>query len=42
MTSEYKYSYSSYYGDSGICSYDAVKPTIEVEVDGYIKLPAND
>jgi len=43
ITSEYKYSYSSYFtGDSGVCSYDEVKPTSEVEVDGYIKLLAND
>jgi cathepsin L len=42
MTSEYKYSYSSYYGDSGKCTYDDVKPTAEVELDGYVKLPAND
>jgi len=42
LTSEFKYPYSSYYtGDSGACSYDAVKPTAEVEVDGYMKLPVN-
>ena len=43
ITSEYKYSYSSYYsGDSGACTYDSVKPSAEVESDGYIRLPAND
>jgi len=43
LTSEYKYSYSSYYtGDSGVCTYDSVLPTAEVKVDGYIRLPEND
>ena len=43
LTSEYKYSYSSYYsGDSGICSFNDVKPTPEVELDGYIRVPVND
>jgi cathepsin L len=42
LTSEYKYAYSSYYGDSGTCTWDSVKPTVEVELDGYVKLPAND
>jgi len=42
LTSEYKYAYSSYYGDNGVCSWDTVKPTVEVELDGYLKLPAND
>lgn len=43
ITSEYKYSYSSYYtGDTGACTYDAVRPTTEVEVDGYLRVPSND
>ena len=43
LTSEYKYSYSSYYsGETGACTYDQVKPSAEVELDGYIKLPIND
>jgi cathepsin L len=27
---------------TGSCSIDSLKPTAEVELDGYIKLPAND
>jgi len=43
ITSEYKYAYSSYYsGATGACQYDELRPTSEVEVDGYIKLPVND
>jgi len=43
MTSEYKMPYTSYYsGNSHECDYDTVKPSSEVEVDGYIRLPMND
>ncbi len=42
MTSEYKYSYTSYFtGDSGQCAYNQFKQTPEITVDGYVKLPAN-
>lgn len=43
LTSEYKYSYQSYYsGETGACQYDSIKPTAEVSLDGYIRLPSND
>jgi len=42
LTSEWKYSYSSYYsGDSGTCKNEELKPTSEVTVDGYVRLPVN-
>jgi len=43
LTSEFKYPYQAYYsGVTGDCLYDEIKPTAEVELDGYIKLAAND
>jgi len=43
ISSEFKYPYEAYYsGETGECEYNAVRPTSEVDLDGYIKLPAND
>jgi cathepsin L len=43
LTSEYKYSYQSYYsGETGACQYEELLPSAEVEADGYIRLPLND
>jgi len=42
ITSEYRYSYSSYYGDTGACTYADVLPPAEVKLDGYLKLAENE
>jgi cathepsin L len=41
LTSEYKYSYSSYQGVATECAFNHTKQTVEVTVDGYAKLPEN-
>ncbi|EAR99302.3 papain family cysteine protease (macronuclear) [Tetrahymena thermophila SB210] len=42
LTSEYKYSYSSYQGQTGNCTFDPTQQPIEVTIDGYLKVPEND
>ena len=43
MTSEYKYSYSSYFSGNAApsCQYNQTLQTPEVTLDGYVKLPSN-
>lgn len=42
LTSEYKYSYNSYQGDSLTCEFNPATQPIEVTINGYVKLPEND
>ncbi|KAL4464826.1 hypothetical protein ABPG74_011387 [Tetrahymena malaccensis] len=42
LTSDYKYSYSSYQGvEEGSCSFNPDKQSVEVMLDGYLKLTSN-
>lgn len=41
LTSEYKYSYGSYQGQTNNCTFNHTQQSIEVTVDGYFKLPEN-
>lgn len=42
LTSEYKYSYSAYFGVSGTCKFDPKKQTPEVINQGYANVEVND
>lgn len=41
LTSEFKYPYDSYFGETGKCTFNETLHTPEVELDGYIRLPIN-
>lgn len=42
ITSEFKYSYSAYFGNASKCTYNTKTKTIEVSIEGYTKLLKND
>lgn len=41
ITEEWEYSYTSYQGDSGVCSFNATKTPVVVEISGYSSVPRN-
>lgn len=41
LTSEFKYSYGSYFGDSGDCTFNNKTQTVEVKVGGFNKTISN-
>jgi len=41
MTSEWMYSYSSYHGETGQCSFNGTTTASVVTIDGYRKIPSN-